>query len=68
MPPLLHGVVRQTEGGKKVVTLRQRLGARDRKLILMGSDNLLAGVWAPISWKYSLFGVQHSSRKPCDRI
>jgi len=26
-----------------------------------GSDNLLAGVWALVSCKYSLFGVQHSS-------
>jgi hypothetical protein len=26
-----------------------------------GSDNLLTGVWAPVSCKYSLFGVQHSS-------
>jgi hypothetical protein len=44
MPPLLHGVVRQTEGGTEVVTLRQTLAARDQKLILMGSDNLLIGV------------------------
>ena len=41
MPPVQRGVVRQTEGGERVLTLRQRLGARDLKLILMGSDNLL---------------------------
>jgi hypothetical protein len=27
-----------------------------------GSDNLLARVWAPISWKYSLFGMGEESR------
>jgi len=31
-----------------------------------GSDNLLAEVWAPISWKYSLFGAQHSSNHAAD--
>jgi hypothetical protein len=35
MPPVLHGLVRQTEGGKKVVTLRLRLGAGDQQLILV---------------------------------
>jgi hypothetical protein len=39
-----------------VVTLRQRPGVRDRKLTLMGSDNLLAGVWALVSRKYSQSG------------
>jgi hypothetical protein len=29
-----------------------------------GSDNLLARVWALVSCKYSLFGVQHSSGHP----
>ena len=28
-----------------------------------GSDNLLAGVWALVSCKYSLFGVRHSSER-----
>jgi hypothetical protein len=28
-----------------------------------GSDNLLAGVWALVSCKYSLFGVQHNSER-----
>jgi hypothetical protein len=35
MPPALHGVVKQTEGGKKEVTLRQELGAEDQQLILV---------------------------------
>jgi hypothetical protein len=30
-----------------------------------GSDNLLAGVWALVSCKYSLFGVQHNSERDC---
>jgi len=32
-----------------------------------GSDNLLAGVWALVSWKYSLFGFQRSSDHAADR-
>jgi hypothetical protein len=33
MPPGLDGVVRQTEGGKKVVTPRRSFGAGDQQLL-----------------------------------
>jgi hypothetical protein len=33
-----------------------------------GSDNLLAGVWALVSRRYSLFGVQHSSERDASTL
>ena len=33
-----------------------------------GSDNLLAGVWALVSCKYSLFGVRHSSERDASTL
>jgi len=35
MPPALHGVVKQTEGGKKGGHAKQGLGAEDQQLILV---------------------------------
>ena len=64
MPPVLHGVVGQTEGGKKAVTLRSKTWRRRPATNPSGSDNLLIEVCALLSWKYSLFWKQHGpSRK-----
>src|ERR1700730_6048044 len=51
--------VRQT-AGEKAVTLSRKTFGRGRRLIT-GSDNLLAGVCALISYEYSHFGAQAAS-------
>jgi hypothetical protein len=33
-----------------------------------GSDNLLFGVWALVSCKYTLFGVRHSSERDASTL
>jgi len=64
MPPVLHGVVGQTEGGKKDGHAKIKTWRRRPATNPSGYDNLLTEVCALLSWKYSLFWIQHGpSRK-----
>jgi hypothetical protein len=65
MPPVLHGVVRQTEGGKKGGHAKIKTWRRRPATNPSGSDDLLTKVYALVSWKYTRTVVAQRFRNEC---